>query len=967
MMSWLQHALLCRDVPSAWLACHGGSSAAGLQPRFSIDDTTHADDSDPRPCESFPVTTTPLARLSRWSIVLLMAALHAAPLATTLSAQAAPPQPPRFEGLPPLPSTLCAPTWAATFGTEPGAGDPVYTPPTISCAAVFDDGLGDGPVLYVGGRFETLGGLPSFRFGRWNGSDWTTTPIPNFTPSDMVVHDDGSGPALFVCGGDTFSGGGLDLNHVGKWDGVSWTPLGTGTDDDVWALASFPVTALINELALGGQFSVAGGVPAENIASWDGTALTPLGDGLNNTVNSLEVFPPGPLARLHAGGTFTASGTTPLNRLASWNGSWNDVGGGVSGWVFALKSWFTGGTWKLFAGGSMSSVGTGVGLVAVDGIASWDGAAWSDLDSVTANVVQVRAMEVYDDGGGEDLYIAGSFIDIGLGNHNCARWDGFAWSALGTGVGGTVSDLVVYDDGSGASLYFTGQFYGAGDKACKAIARWDDTDWQPLATGISGLDIDALCVSTVSGSPALYMGGYFKAPDLTGSDNIVGWSDGTWIDMGSMAGEAWTMAEHDDGSGLALYVGGTLAIIDGVPYGQIARWDGSAWSDVAGGMDSTVYDLAEFDDGSGTALYATGKFLTAGGVACDRIAKWDGSSWSPVGAGLGSGFGSSGNALHVWDDGTGAALYATGNFSIANGGPGDGIAKWDGSSWSPLNSGLFVGGGKSMVAWNDGTGEKLYVGGTFNSADGVFGTKEIAAWDGSAWHALDIGLSNWVNSLAVFDDGTGEALFAGGAFTGTSFSGPFVPMDHVGRWDGTAWSALGAGVNSEVKALQLFDDGLGDGPRLAVGGRFTAVPDSIGAGNASTIAFWGNCWGVNNWIDIGFALPGGGGLPLLVGNGSLAFGSVNTVNLSNAAPSAMAGLFMGFSFMPTPFAGGILVPVPFLTPVIVSTSPTGTIPQSFVMPGGLPSAVALLVQWVIVDGGAISGYAISNCVVGTTP
>ena len=37
---------------------------------------------------------------------------------------------------------------------------------------------------------------------------------------------------------------------------------------------------------------------------------------------------------------------------------------------------------------------------------------------------------------------------------------------------------------------------------------------------------------------------------------------------------------------------------------------------------------------SGTNLYAGGYFTTAGGVPANYIAKWDGSAWSALGSGM---------------------------------------------------------------------------------------------------------------------------------------------------------------------------------------------------------------------------------------------------------------------------------------------------------------------------------------------
>jgi hypothetical protein len=67
-----------------------------------------------------------------------------------------------------------------------------------------------------------------------------------------------------------------------------------------------------------------------------------------------------------------------------------------------------------------------------------------------------------------------------------------------------------------------------------------------------------------------------------------------------------------------------------------------------------------FDDGGGPELVAGGFFTTAGGVAAEYIAKWDGSSWSPLGGGMNDWV----DALEVFDDGIGlSALYAGGYFS----------------------------------------------------------------------------------------------------------------------------------------------------------------------------------------------------------------------------------------------------------------------------------------------------------------
>ncbi len=67
-----------------------------------------------------------------------------------------------------------------------------------------------------------------------------------------------------------------------------------------------------------------------------------------------------------------------------------------------------------------------------------------------------------------------------------------------------------------------------------------------------------------------------------------------------------------------------------------------------------------------------GYFTSAGGVAANRIAKWNGTSWSPLGSGIGVTQFSSVNAL----TGFGPALYTGGSFATAGGVASDLVAKW---------------------------------------------------------------------------------------------------------------------------------------------------------------------------------------------------------------------------------------------------------------------------------------------------
>lgn len=257
----------------------------------------------------------------------------------------------------------------------------------------------------------------------------------------------------------------------------------------------------------------------------------------------------------------------------------------------------------------------------------------------------------------------------------------------------------------------------------------------------------------------------------------------------------------DDGSGSALYAGGYFTNAGATAASDLARWNGTVWSSVGGGTSGGVQSFAAWNDGSGLALYVGGQFATAGGVSVNNIAKWNGTSWSPLGNGTsggGLGYGPSVNALAVYDDGTGSALFAGGGFTS----PASEVAKWDGSTWSPLGSGVSgVGGVYALAAYDDGSGPSLFVGGNIGNSVG----NGLLRWNGAIWSSIGANFPTY--ALKTFDDGSGPALYVGGQIDA---------MGNIARWNGT-WAMLGSGVNDRVSTLAA------DGPVLFAGGSFTAA------------------------------------------------------------------------------------------------------------------------------------------------
>lgn len=201
--------------------------------------------------------------------------------------------------------------------------------------------------------------------------------------------------------------------------------------------------------------------------------------------------------------------------------------------------------------------------------------------------------------------------------------------------------------------------------------------------------------------------------------------------------------------------GGTVTV------NHVAKWNGSAWSALGAGMNERVRALAI----SGGNLYAGGGFTTADATVVNRIAKWNGSGWSALGLGMGSGSFGGLPDVHtlVVSDGN---LFAGSWFRWATNNGGAAIqvyrmAKWNGSSWSALGSGV-----SGSVYGLAATDCEVFAAGEFgranspaiNSGDVV---NYIARWDGQTWSPLGSGLNNHGYALAI----ARSNLYVGGLFT----------------------------------------------------------------------------------------------------------------------------------------------------------------------------------------------------------
>jgi hypothetical protein len=163
--------------------------------------------------------------------------------------------------------------------------------------------------LVAAGNFTSAGGQPASCIARWNGTSWSGLGVGlNNTVLGLTVFNNN----LYACG-DFSSAGGSPANRIARWDGANWTPLTSGLNGSAEAM-----TVLNGLLYVGGSFSSAGGVAVNNLARWTGSAWQTVGSGTGGPVHTLGArLTAAGSATLYVGGQFTSAGGVSANNIVA--------------------------------------------------------------------------------------------------------------------------------------------------------------------------------------------------------------------------------------------------------------------------------------------------------------------------------------------------------------------------------------------------------------------------------------------------------------------------------------------------------------------------------------------------------------------------------------------------------------------------------------------------------------------------
>lgn len=533
------------------------------------------------------------------------------------------------------------------------------------------------------------------------------------------------------------------MDKIKAW--TVWDPDGAGPSPEV--------------IALGGDFTLAGGDWCKWITAWDGDTFT-------------DAAPDFPLVQ--------------VSSMTTWNGQLVAVGSNsASVYRFTGNAWQTMGSMptsaralcvhqgELFVGGTFNGQ--------MMDVAVWNGTSWQVLNGGTIHGSVDHLQSV-----GGVLYAHGSLWLDGTTEWDMAQWNGETWSAVAAG-----SSLVAVEQHRVAvfngKLHLAGTFQPQSGSAKKGVAYWADGDWHMLGDALDD-DVHDLRVW----KNELIIAGKFTHASTGGElKHAARWDGAQWQQLGAGLGDSshrYIIAEYQD----QLFVLGKFSAAGSAGVLNIARWDGESWYRVGRGANNVVQSLFV----SGATLYAGGDFGSIGEVDAVRVAVTSASGpldWQPMGVGVAN-TNPGGTASVYAFASCGDQTAVGGRFTTAGGTPANNVALWSGSGWTSLGGGITSTGQPSVRALVD-TEMGLVAGGLFTQA-GDQQVTNIARWDGKSWSAMGEGLNGTVRALVV----NARQLYAGGDFTHSGSN----PMSHVARWDGQSWQPVGNGVATNVNAMVSY-------------------------------------------------------------------------------------------------------------------------------------------------------------------
>jgi hypothetical protein len=246
----------------------------------------------------------------------------------------------------------------------------------------------------------------------------------------------------------------------------------------------------------------------------------------------------------------------------------------------------------------------------------------------------------------------------------------------------------------------------------------------------------------------------------------------------------------------------------------------------------------------------------------------------------------------------------------------------------------------------DGQAELVILGRDLQAHDGVL---HRVQWIGQSLELVSTDIVMGAPEGLALGDGDGDGDLD--AAISDSFS-------HVVGWN---WNDGQGGL---AQATRFITGGKPDEP-LALDLDGNGLLDLVAADTASNELVLVHAL-PSPWTDLGHALAGSAGEPVLTGAGALLTASPLRVDLTGAPPVALVFLLFGTEAGDQPFKGGTIVPANPLN-VPLATDTLGSVHLEWGALPPLTSGLTLVMQAWFADAGGPQGAAASNGVMGEVP
>ncbi len=684
--------------------------------------------------------------------------------------------------------------------------------------------------------------------------------------SDVPVTTAALNGELIAIGG-SFSGAGRSVSVYNRFT-QTWDTLDGGVSGYVTALLFHD-----EDLYVGGYFTRAGSIEAQNIARWNirERKWYALKTGLKGVVSCLCWYKD----ELYVGGTLTSADTVAVRNICRWNGSvWRAVGkgadNGVSGLGAQVKCLCVYDN-KLVVGGNFNAVGLDTTLIRA---AFWDGTHWSSLPNklviCTSDAwdVSVSGLSVVSN----LLILEGSFKIVRDDSSeisrprslvfNGSRWQGVdesypgsrlinsrngTWPRGFTRIGRTSNlqttsfQLEYYDLAARQWILVDSLFannglgpgYGcivADDSTILISGRYTTVGSQPIAN-LSLYDIKSR-----------------RFRDLNKSTSF-----GTPSDRLLSATSSFFFSDAD-----TLFLAGTFLSAGDVAANGVAKWAGAKeerwlacgpgfYSNIKGKLlGPKIYLISYLNCGVifQSKMLIGGNFEVVDSTKVENILQYDRQISTSFNGGVTQAVGTNYNSQVKCMKVIGNSLYVGGAFINAGTKAVNSICKWSNGEWLSLAGGMKPYSSKyEPVVYDiaEGPNNTVFAAGTFKHVSDTIRCSGLAQWDGVSWKGIGVDTRDSIGSVSCVVVHESDVYIAGSFHT----RGAKV-VNSVARWDGSQWTDLDGGIVGDgyINSMAWVND------RLIVAGSFSAIGDVA----ASNIAAWNAK--TKRWTNLGDGING---------------------------------------------------------------------------------------------------------------